>query len=136
MSTEKWHIINEAGTKRTIYFVSNHARVKWHNVKTGKEGIIKPDYAYQRKKDARHPNGGYVYVCLCVGTHKHRQGFFLHRLVATYFCQKRDIFCTQVDHLDNDHLNNLPENLEWVTASENMKRAAALKKLNKSLQLC
>jgi len=128
---ERWHIIHEAGTKHTWYYVSNKARVKWHNVKNGHEGLILLDYNFLNRKDARHPTGGYVLVHLLKG--KRNVGFALHRLVVTYFCQKRHLFCTQVDHLDDDHLNNLPENLEWVTQSENIQRQYAKKNINYSL---
>jgi len=124
---ERWHIIHEAGTKHTWYYVSNKARIKWHNVKNGNEGLMAFNYPFYNKKTKRHPHGGYIQVRLSRGTHD-KPGFTVHRLVATYFCEKRNLFCTQVDHLDDNHLNNLPENLEWVTPSENIKRRFAKQK--------
>lgn len=44
----------------------------------------------------------------------------LHRLVAEVWCEKRE-GANQVNHIDGDKGNNSAENLEWVTASENMK---------------
>ena len=46
----------------------------------------------------------------------------LHRLVADCWLDKPE-WAYQVDHKDTDKGNNSVENLEWVTASENMQRA-------------
>ena len=43
----------------------------------------------------------------------------LHRLVANVWCPKPE-GATQVNHKDGNKGNNSAENLEWVTASENM----------------
>lgn len=43
----------------------------------------------------------------------------LHRLVAEVWCPKSD-GKTQVNHKDGNKGNNSAENLEWITASENM----------------
>ena len=49
----------------------------------------------------------------------------LHRLVAFAFhgVPKTKMV---VDHLNNIHTDNRPENLEWVTQKENMRRAKAM----------
>ena len=46
----------------------------------------------------------------------------LHRLVATMWCEKPD-GCNQVNHIDGNKGNNCAENLEWVTAKENVEKA-------------
>ena len=47
-----------------------------------------------------------------------------HRLVAREFCPNDDPeHKTRVDHLDNNSLNNMASNLEWVTQKENLRRA-------------
>lgn len=46
----------------------------------------------------------------------------VHRLVAKAFVPG-EFADAEIDHLDGDKLNNCPENLEWVTKSENVSRA-------------
>lgn len=47
-----------------------------------------------------------------------KKRFFIHRLVATYFCDgyQEDLV---VNHKDGNKQNNCADNLEWVTRSEN-----------------
>lgn len=45
-----------------------------------------------------------------------------HRAVALTFNKNKNKKNNFVDHLDENKLNNLPSNLEWVTSSENAKR--------------
>ena len=45
----------------------------------------------------------------------------LSRMVAEVWCEKSED-CNQVDHINGDKGNNCAENLEWVTAKENMQR--------------
>ena len=50
---------------------------------------------------------------------------YVHRLMAEQFCVKPD-GCNVVNHIDGNKLNNLPENLEWVTRAENVKHAYSM----------
>lgn len=51
--------------------------------------------------------------------------YLVHRLVAWDFCMKnRDLKLT-IDHIDCKKKNNYYKNLEWVTSSENTRRAIA-----------
>lgn len=54
---------------------------------------------------------------------------YVHRLVAGVYCRCRNIFCTEVDHLDGNPKNNRWDNLEWVTHQENTRRYHEKKKL-------
>lgn len=47
---------------------------------------------------------------------------YIHRLVAKYFIDgySKEL---QVNHIDGDKKNNLPDNLEWVTVKENIHHA-------------
>jgi hypothetical protein len=59
-----------------------------------------------------------------------------HRVVALAFCPNDRSGTgenkTQVDHLDMDPSNCLPENLEWATPSENIRRSYQNNKKRKS----
>lgn len=50
-----------------------------------------------------------------------------HRIVMETWCPRADMWKAKltVDHLDHNKRHNSIKNLEWVTAQENMKRAAA-----------
>ena len=63
---------------------------------------------------------GYKRVTLHIdGKAKH---FSVHRLVAMTYL-KNEGNKPEVNHIDGDKLNNSLENLEWVTRSENTKKA-------------
>jgi hypothetical protein len=84
------------------YSVSNYGNVK--NNKTGR--ILKP---IENEK-------GYYQLSLC------KNGYFktfkVHRLVALAFIPNPENK-PQIDHIDNDRINNNVNNLRWCTNSEN-----------------
>ena len=117
---EEWRIIEEF----PAYEVSNMGRIR--NAKTKR--IL--------KKRMRGGARGREYdeATLCS---KGKSYFrYVHRLVATAFCEKPEITVKQynletgefetveleleVNHIDENKMNNNYENLEWVTHKENM----------------
>lgn len=80
------------------------------NLKSGK--LLKPEITKKGK--------GYPRVTLCAyGVTKR---FFIHRLVAELFIP-RENDKTEVNHIDDNHLNCHKSNLEWVTHRENVDHA-------------
>lgn len=67
-------------------------------------------------KTAVHPSG-YIIGSLCV--QKKRRTITVHRLVASAFIDN-PLSKREVNHKDGDKSNNLVENLEWSTRSEQM----------------
>lgn len=95
------------------YYVSNLGRAKSmyrYNGKIKDKMILKP------KVD----NRGYVNLTLMVN-HKKRS-YRLHRLVALLFIPNT-LNKPQINHKDGNKLNNCINNLEWVTAKENVAHA-------------
>lgn len=94
---EIWRPVTVVGYN---YEVSNKGGIK------SELGLMKPTLSH-----------GYYRVCLYRndGTHKM---FQLHRLIAQAFIPNPENL-PQVNHIDENKLNNCVENLEWVTAKKN-----------------
>lgn len=63
---------------------------------------------------------GYEYVCLCVNDIRTYPR--VHRLVAETFIPNTDNK-EQINHIDGNKRNNIVENLEWCTQTENIRHA-------------
>lgn len=80
---------------------------------------------WQRGKPVTHSvNNGYLQACIRLKTGL-TASFPVHRIVAAkhYGCPLRGDRVNLVDHINRDTLDNRPENLRLVSASENTRRA-------------
>ena len=91
----------------TDYYVTEDGRVI--STKYGKTREIKPSI-------------GKGYYKLNLYFNNKRFSFRVHRLVAEIYHPNPNNL-PEVEHIDDDKLNNHISNLEWVTHSENMDRA-------------
>jgi hypothetical protein len=98
---EQWKIIEEAEN----YEVSNLGNVR--NIVTNK--ILK----------GRISAGGYPQVSIKIDAEGRFKNRYIHRLVALYWIDNPDNK-EQVNHKDGNKMNNVIDNLEWVTSSENL----------------
>ena len=85
------------------------------SLKKNKEKILKPIIG----KD------GYARVELCNENGKRK--FFVHRLIAEAFIPNPHNL-KQVNHIDENKLNNAIDNLEWCTAKYNINFGTGIKK--------
>lgn len=106
---QEWKVIQDFPN----YEVSNLGQVR--NIVTGR--VLKPYVNLGGGK-------GYYKVRL---TSKPRQSkqFFVHRLVAEAFIPKEKEEYTDVNHIDENKLNNVVDNLEWCTRSYNTRYGTA-----------
>lgn len=104
-----------------LYSVSNMGRVK--SLAGKQRGSGKGTPIYQSEDIDVKPcmlRTGYLGFNLCQdGEKKHA---LLHRIVATAFVPNPDNL-PQVNHKDGNKRNNRADNLEWVTAKQNVRHA-------------
>lgn len=93
---------------------------------------ISNDGLVRQTGSTRRPTPGSAtrrYLTICIKTGNGSRKYKTHRLVAeTWLPSPDDITKKQIDHKDGDTHNNFVDNLEWVTNSENLKRARAKRK--------
>ena len=100
---QEWKVIQDFPN----YEVSNLGQVR--NIVTGR--MLKPYVNLGGGK-------GYYKVRLTSEPYQTKQ-FFVHRLVAEAFIPKEKEEYTDVNHIDENKLNNAVDNLEWCTRSYN-----------------
>lgn len=104
------------------YQISNYGRVKslryrGHN----KVAIMKPE-------ETKH---GYLQIML--GVPNKRKRYKIHRLVADHFLNNPENK-PQVNHLDENKLNNHVDNLSWCTSKENINHGTRTDRAKNSMK--
>lgn len=104
--------------KDTVYSVSNLGNVKNNTTNRILKGKLS--------------KSGYLYVDLWVnGIVKQNS---IHRLVAEYFVDNQNQY-NEVNHIDENKLNNNASNLEWCTHLKNMRHGTAQQRKAQSKQI-
>lgn len=100
-----------------LYDVSNYGRINSLGIYHGKTNnyFDKPHIIKAKK----NKNGYLLYSLSKYGKTEHCAS---HRIVATTFIENYNN-CPQVNHIDGNKLNNAVDNLEWCSASYNIKEA-------------
>lgn len=78
-------------------------------------------------KQVKNQSNGYMQITI------NNKTFYVHRLVAQAFISNPDNK-PQVNHIDENRINNNVSNLEWVTAKENLNYGSHNQKLSNSLK--
>lgn len=123
--TEIWKDIKDY---EGLYQVSNLGRVK----------SVKKEIKYCNGKIVIYPEKilkGFIstsgYFAVDLYKNNTRKRFYVHRLVAEEFIEN-PLNKPEINHIDEDKLNNRVENLEWCTSSENKLSGTVIERANKT----
>jgi hypothetical protein len=102
LAGEKWKELDlKKGTTTKRYAVSDKGRIVSFKTKIEEGYILKP----------RLTQG---YPSITIGREETRQNYYIHRLVAEYFCKQSTPKHEFVIHADHKKDNNKAGNLKWV----------------------
>jgi hypothetical protein len=111
LTDEVWKEIKlKKGTTTKRYAVSNKGRIVSYKTTLEEGYILKP----------RLTQG---YPSITIGREETRQNYYIHRLVADYFCKQPSAKYNFVIHLDHKKENNKASNLKWVKHEEQINHA-------------
>ena len=113
---EQWKPINGYDG---MYEISSFGRVRSipRDVRYS-AGYTKRNFGRILKQSERTKDSDSNYYIVSLSKNNKVKNFFVHRLVAEHFLEKK-LGCEYVNHIDGNKHNNRAENLEWVTAKGN-----------------
>jgi len=97
---ERWAMIDLDLPTEQIYQVSNFGRIRNRNQKILQGSIIQG------------------YRTLNIRIQRAHRNFYVHKLVAQYFCEQKSPENRFVIHQDYDKMNNRHDNLKWVSRTQ------------------
>ena len=121
---EEWRDIE--GYER-LYQVSSLGRVKSVERQNTYKNNGKVKTFHKKERILSLVNGRYNYKLVTLAKKGKRTMYRVHRLVAEAFIPNPDNK-PQVNHIDEDKSNNRADNLNWMTAMENMHWGSCLEK--------
>lgn len=110
-----------------LYEVSSLGRVRSLD-RVGKNG--ENSYSLYKGRILNPAKGGIGYFYVHLSKDNIKTNKYIHRLVAEAFLKNPDNL-PQVNHKDENKLNNCVENLEWCTAKYNIEYSGNVKKMVK-----
>jgi hypothetical protein len=111
LAGERWKELKlKKGSVTKRYAVSDRGRIVSFKDRIDTGYILKP----------RLTQG---YPSITIGREDTRQNYYIHRLVAEYFCNKGVKNASFVIHLDHKKENNKASNLKWVTQEVQIEHA-------------
>ena len=111
LAGETWKELKlKKGTTTKRYAVSDKGRIVSFKTKLDEGYILKP----------RLTQG---YPSITIGREETRQNYYIHRLVAEYFCKQSSSSSNFVIHVDHKKENNKASNLKWVKHDDQIKHA-------------
>lgn len=125
MQNEIWKEIKDY----TNYYVSNKGNILNIYEKAIKRNSKEKGIAFRILKPTIDSNG---YCCICLYKNNVSKIFKVHRLVAEAFI-KNPKNLPQINHKDENKLNNKVENLEWCNSFYNNNYGSRTKKVAKKL---
>lgn len=111
LTGERWKELKlKKGTTTKQYAVSDKGRMVSFKLKIDDGYLLKP----------RLTQG---YPSITIGREDTRQNYYIHRLVAEYFCKQSTAKHAFVIHVDHRKENNKAANLKWVKHDEQIEHA-------------
>lgn len=111
LAGERWKELKlKKGTTTKRYAVSDKGRIVSFKTKIESGYLLKP----------RLTQG---YPSITIGREDTRQNYYIHRLVAEYFCKQSSAKYNFVIHVDHKKENNKASNLKWVKHEDQIEHA-------------